>query len=37
MLQLCIDSNVDELSVCPCMKTILVHLLIQDAIIIPQR
>lgn len=33
VLQLCIHSSVDELSVCPCVKTISVYLLIQDAVI----
>lgn len=33
VLQLCIHPIADELSVCPCVKTISVHLLIQDAVI----
>lgn len=36
MPQLCIHSSADELSVCPCVRTISVHLLIQDAVITPQ-
>lgn len=35
VLQLCIHPSEDELSVCPCVKTISVHVLIQDAVITP--